>query len=497
MDSRRVSLGVLVVLTLAVSAAFIVMIRPFLMSLLLAAIAASLLHTRFEDLAARLGGRRPLAAALVIAVVLLVVVIPLVGLIGLVTAQAVRVAETVTPWAQRMIAQPDRFTDWIEQQPGFKHFIPYEDQILERAADLVRWVSGWAVDNLSSATAGTLSFLFLLFVGLYSLFYFLMHGSALLDKVLWYLPLEDADERRLVDKFRSVTRATLLGTIAVGAVQGGMAGIALGIAGVPSVVFWTVLMMVLSVIPGVGTALVWVPACFWLWANGSPTAAIVVAVFCAVFVGSVDNVLRPRLVGRDTAMPDLLILLSTLGGIGMFGAFGLIIGPVLAAVFLTLWEMYGTAFRDVLPAGRSHGADPSVRGRRECAGSRHRHLPSSRTRRSACSVVRADQRHRARGLRQSARLPPGFERLPLHLDRLKRAGRHLELRSGDGRTEKSHAERDERVFGHTDARRRPFLGHPRRAGLHSETLELRAGWHRSAPGSGGAGRSRLPCVGRK
>jgi predicted PurR-regulated permease PerM len=77
-----------------------------------------------------------------------------------------------------------------------------------------------------------------------------------------------------------------------------------------------------------------------------------VAVFCAVVVGSIDNVLRPRLVGRDTAMPDLLILLSTLGGIGMFGAVGLIIGPVLAAVFLTLWDLYGVAFRDMLPAGR-------------------------------------------------------------------------------------------------------------------------------------------------
>jgi len=353
MDSRRVSLAVLLALTLAVSAAFIVMIRPFLMALLLAAIAASLLHSKFEALAVRLGGRRPLSATLVILAVVIVVVLPLIGLIGLVTTQAVRVAETVTPWAQRMIAQPDRFTDWIEQQPGFRHFIPYEDQILERMADLVRWVSTWAVENLSSATAGTLSFLFLLFVGLYSLFYFLMHGSKLLDRVLWYLPLEDADERRLVEKFRSVTRATLLGTIVVGAVQGGLAGIALGIAGVPSILFWTVLMMVLSVIPGVGTALVWVPACLWLSANGSTTAAIVVAIFCAVIVGSVDNVLRPRLVGRDTAMPDLLILLSTLGGIGMFGAFGLIIGPVLAAVFLTLWEMYGVAFKDFLPAGRA------------------------------------------------------------------------------------------------------------------------------------------------
>jgi predicted PurR-regulated permease PerM len=352
MDSTRLSLGVLLVLTLGVSAAFVVMIRPFLMALLLAAITASLLYPRFEDLTARLGGRRRFAAVVLILLVLLVIVLPLVGLISLVTAQALRVTHAVTPWAQRMIEQPDRFTDWIESQPLFRHVLPYEDEILQRIAELVRWISSWAVDNLSAATAGTLTFLFLLFVSMYSLYYFLIHGQKLLDRVLWYLPLKDEDERRLVEKFRSVTRATILGTIVVGVVQGGLAGIALGFAGVPSILFWTVLMMVLSVIPGIGTALVWVPACAWLWFDGHMVAAIVVAAFCAVIVGSIDNILRPRLVGRDTAMPDLLILLSTLGGIGMFGAVGLVIGPVLAAVFLTLWEMYGAAFADYLPEGR-------------------------------------------------------------------------------------------------------------------------------------------------
>lgn len=353
MNSSRISLIVLVVLTLVVTAAFLTMIRPFLMALLLAAIAASMLHTRFEGLARRIGGRRPLAAIVTIIFVVLVIVIPLVALVGVVTAQAIRVAESVTPWAQKMIAQPDYFTAWIENQPAWKNFLPYEDQILQRVADLVSWLSGWAVDNLSSATAGTLSFLFLLFVGLYSLYYFLLHGPALLDRMLWYLPLADSDERRLVDKFRSVTRATLIGTIVVGGIQGSLAGAALAIAGVPSAFFWTVLMVVFSVIPGIGTALVWVPACLWLAVGGARAEAIWVALFCAIVVGSIDNILRPRLVGRDTAMPDLLILLSTLGGIGMFGAVGLVIGPVLAAVFLTLWDLYGNAFADVLPEGRA------------------------------------------------------------------------------------------------------------------------------------------------
>lgn len=353
MNSRHVTLAVLLLLTLAVSLAFVAMIRPFLMALLLAAIAASLLQGLFGGLTRRFGGRRRLSAVVTIVLVLLIVILPLGAMVGLVTAQAVGVANTVTPWAQRMIDEPTLVTDWMEGLPGFDRLAPYQDQILQRAADVVSWISRWAIDNLSAATTGTLQFLFMLFIWLYALYYFLLHGAALLDRMLWYLPLDDSDERQLVGKFRSVARATLMGTLVVGIVQGALAGTALAVAGVPSAVFWTMLMIVLSVIPGVGTALVWLPACAWLWFGGHAVAAVAVALFCAVIVGSVDNVLRPRLVGRDTAMPDLLILLSTLGGIGMFGIMGLVIGPVLAAVFLTLWDLYGAAFADVLPEGRA------------------------------------------------------------------------------------------------------------------------------------------------
>lgn len=362
MDSRHVSLAVLVILTLAVSLAFLAMIRPFLMALLLAAIVASLLQAGCGRLTSRIGGRRRLAAVLTIVMVLLVVILPLIAAIGLVTAQAIGVAESVTPWAQQMIDQPDRLGDWFRDLPGAGHLLPYEDQILLRAADIVSWLSRWAVENLSAATTGTLNFLFLLFIGLYALYYFLLHGKALLDRALWYVPLADEDERRLVERFRSVARATLMGTLVVGLVQGLLAGAALAVAGVPGFAFWALLMVVLSVIPGVGTALVWLPASGWLFYEGERAAAIAVVIFCGAVVGSVDNLLRPRLVGRDTAMPDLLILLSTLGGIGMFGVIGLVIGPVLAAVFLTLWDLYGVAFSSFLPAGRGSDASRSRGG---------------------------------------------------------------------------------------------------------------------------------------
>jgi predicted PurR-regulated permease PerM len=204
-------------------------------------------------------------------------------------------------------------------------------------------------DSLSATTRGTVQFLFHFFVLLYTMFFFLMDGSGLLRRILYYLPLPAEDESRMVDKFLSVTRATIKGTLLIGVVQGGLAGIAFAAAGIHGALFWGAVMTVLSVVPGIGTAVVWVPATIILALRGHVMTAVGLALFCALVVGSVDNVLRPRLVGRDTQMHELLIFFGTIGGILLFGALGFIVGPILAALFVTVWDMYGIAFRDVLP----------------------------------------------------------------------------------------------------------------------------------------------------
>jgi len=144
----------------------------------------------------------------------------------------------------------------------------------------------------------------------------------------------------------------------IGLLQGSLAGIAFAVAGVPSALFWGALMVVLSVLPGIGIGLVWVPASIVLVSSGHTTAGIGLAVFCGAIVGSIDNVLRPRLVGQDTKLPDLLILLSSLGGVVMFGMLGLVIGPILAALFVTVWEIYGRMFASVLPAVPGRDEEP-------------------------------------------------------------------------------------------------------------------------------------------
>jgi predicted PurR-regulated permease PerM len=150
-------------------------------------------------------------------------------------------------------------------------------------------------------------------------------------------------------QFASITRATIKGTLVIGIIQGALAGIAFWIAGIEGAAVWGTIMTILSIIPGIGSALVWVPAAIILFITGQHLTAILLAAWCAAVVGTVDNFLRPVLVRRDAKMPDLLILIGTLGGLFLFGLIGFIVGPIVCGLFLTVWDIYGTTFREVLP----------------------------------------------------------------------------------------------------------------------------------------------------
>jgi predicted PurR-regulated permease PerM len=211
-------------------------------------------------------------------------------------------------------------------------------------------ISKFLINRLSSATLGTVHFILMAFVMLYTMYFFLLDGKKLIEKILYYLPLKDHDERRMLDKFTSVSRATLKGTAVIGILQGTLAGAAFAVAGIPSAVFWGALMTVLSIIPGIGSALIWAPAAAILAMSGKYLTAAALGLFCAVTVGSLDNFLRPVLVGKDTQMHELMIFFGTLGGIIMFGAVGIIVGPIIAALFTTIWDIYAVSFKELLPA---------------------------------------------------------------------------------------------------------------------------------------------------
>lgn len=349
MQQRLVNRGVLVILLIIISVMFLRLVQPFIQVVFIAALFAALFTPLYRKILGRVGKRRGLASALTLLTVLLFVVVPVGFVVTTVTSQALDIANTAAPWVRQQLATPGLISQTLEGLPFYSFVEPYKDLALARIGDLTGLVSGWLVDVLQSATLGTFSALLSIVLVLYTLFFFLIDGDRLLYYVLYYLPLNNEDETKLLLRFTSVTRATLKGTAVIGFLQGALAGLALYFAGIPSALFWAVAMMLLSVVPGIGTALVWVPAVIYLLVGGHFIPALAVAAFCGVVVGTVDNVLRPKLVGNDTQMHELMIFFSTLGGLLMFGFMGFVIGPIIAALFVTLWELYGDEFKDWLP----------------------------------------------------------------------------------------------------------------------------------------------------
>lgn len=343
----------LALLLIIVTAAFFMMMRRFLIPLLLAAIFAALVSPLYRRLLRGFRGRRRLAAIATLFIVFLVVVIPLSLFTGVLVSEAIHVSNAAMPWIQQQIANPDALLSRLEALPFSDRIVPHQAQILEKAAEAVSTVGTFIVSRLSDVTRGTLTFLVNVVILLYAMYFFLTDGRRLLDGVLNPMPLSSSERDRIVGRFVTVTRAALASTVVIGVIQGLLGGIAFSVMGVPGAVFWGTVMAVFSMIPGVGPAIVWIPACIYLFAIGRTGVAIGLVVYFALIVGSVDNVLRPRLVGRDTQLPDLLVLLSTLGGLVMFGPVGFILGPVLAALFVTTWDIFTSFVRDSKESAKS------------------------------------------------------------------------------------------------------------------------------------------------
>jgi predicted PurR-regulated permease PerM len=317
------------------------MIRSFLLGILLAAIFSALAAPLYQRIERLVRGRRRLASVLTLLVLVVVVIAPLLAILGIVATQAFHVADAARPWVESQLAHPGRLFDRLHGLPGADRLEPYRAEVLTKASEAVGKMGGFLVGSLSALTRGTIAFSLQLGFVLYTMFFFLVDGREILARIRSFLPLDDTHAQRLLDRFVSVTRATLKGTILIGLAQGTLAGVGFAVAGIDGAVFWGTVMTFLSVLPGIGTAIIWLPASAVLLAGGRVWAAVLLGVWCGAIVGSIDNVMKPRLVGRDTKMHPLFIFLGTLGGISLFGVVGFLLGPIVAALFVTVWEIWG------------------------------------------------------------------------------------------------------------------------------------------------------------
>ena len=351
-DGRKFRASFVLLLVLAISCLFLAVTWPFLKALLLGAMFAGLANPLYKRLVVFFRGRRSLASAMTLLLLFLLGVGPLSAVLGVVVKQAVEISQTAIPWVQQKFGAAGGMDleKWlIAQFPMLKDVIPSQQEMLNTLGAAAQSAGGFLVASASKMTAGTAAFFLDFFVMVYAMFFFLRDGPAILERIFYYTPLSNEDEERMLERFVSVTRATIKGTLVIGLIQGTLAGVAFWFAGVGGAAFWGTLMIILSIIPGVGSAIVWVPAVIYLFATGQTLNGILLGTWCAAVVGTIDNVLRPMLVGKDAKMPDLLILVGTLGGLFLFGPIGFIVGPIICGLFLTVWEIYGVAFRDLLP----------------------------------------------------------------------------------------------------------------------------------------------------
>ena len=339
-------------LVAAVTALFLAVVWPFLKPLFLAALLAGLFHRFYRWVTRLLGGRRSLAAGVTLLVLLVLGLGPVSAFLGIVLQQALTMTNQAIPWLSEHLGEASTFNvhDWLVQRfPALARYVPSQEQLLQQVATAVKATGAYLVSFASRMTATTAAFLLNLFVMLYAMFFFFRDGHKILERIFYYLPLSDEDESRMLAQFASITRATVKGTLVIGVIQGGLGGIAFWVAGIEGAALWGTIMTILSIVPGIGAPLVWVPFVIFLYVNGQYLTATLLLVWCGAVVTTIDNFLRPVLVGRDSEMPDLLILIGTLGGLFLFGPIGFIVGPIVCGLFLTVWDIYGTTFREILP----------------------------------------------------------------------------------------------------------------------------------------------------
>lgn len=332
-------------LVLLVTTAFFGLIKDFLLAVFWAIVLAILFHSTYRYIGIKLKGRKNVAAGLTLLSILLLVIIPLTFLAITLINESIQVYEQIQGGDINIQERIDNFQTQIPEVVSYleKFGVDAEkiqESIGEAVAEATQNLAGKAI----GITQNIFGFVVQFFLMLYILFFFLRDGRRLIHQLVWVLPLGDENERKLLARFASVARATVKGSLIVALVQGTIGGLLFWSVGIPAAVLWGFLMTILSLLP-VGSGLVWGPAAIILFTQGQIGKAIAILIVGALVIGLVDNLLRPRLVGSDTKMPDYLILLSTLGGLAWFGLSGFVLGPIIAAFFVTCWAMLGEEFR--------------------------------------------------------------------------------------------------------------------------------------------------------
>ncbi|UVM36922.1 AI-2E family transporter [Pseudomonas sp. B21-017] len=343
MNETKLQNTSLMVLLAVVTVAFVWILLPFYGAVFWAAILGILFAPLQHQLQLRFGWSRNLTALCTLSLCVLIAILPVIIISTLLVQEGAALYGRIESGELDIAGHVSQFKHSLP--PYFQHLLDRFGMgelsgLREKIIKSMMQGSQFLASQAFSFGQGTFDFVVGFFIMLYLLFFFLRDGSELARKVRAAIPLEDNQKRRLQLKFNRVVRATVKGSLLVSITQGALGGLIFWFLDIPSVLLWAVLMAFLSLLPAVGAGIVWVPVAAYFLLSGAIWQGAVLALFGVFVIGLVDNILRPILVGKDTKMPDYLILISTLGGLAIFGLNGFVIGPLIAALFMSSWAIF-------------------------------------------------------------------------------------------------------------------------------------------------------------
>ncbi len=327
---------------LIVTLAFFWILLPFYGAIFWGLILAILFMPLNDFFLRKMPGKKNLAALLTLAVCLLIVIIPII-FVGrsLVEESSVLYQKILN----QKIDSDASFHHFVSQLPDWvvgilNHFgISSFSELQKEASRIILVIGQYLGSRIFIIGQNVLDFTVGFFIMLYLLFFLLRDGRDLSTKIRNKIPLATHQKTRLLEKFMGAIRATVKGNLVVALVQGGLGGLIFWLLGIEAALLWGAIMSVLSLLPA-GSGVVWGPVAVYFLLTGSLLKGVILLAFGLLVIGVIDNFLRPILVGKDTQMPDYLVLISTIGGMALFGLNGFIIGPMIAALFLTAWDLF-------------------------------------------------------------------------------------------------------------------------------------------------------------
>lgn len=348
-------------LLVAVSIAFLSILLPFYPAIFWGGVLAVIFGPLHRRLRALVGERRNLAAFLMVLIIILIVILPMTFIAGALANEAAGLYNRINSgqlnlggyYEQIVTALPTWVHGWLDSW-GVGDLLSIREKLSAGALQGSQFLAKQAV----SLGQNTFQFLIGLGVMMYLLFFLLRDGHALVPRIKSLIPLSDAHRRHLFQKFTTVVRATIKGNIVIAITQGFLGGVMFAFLGIQGALFWGVLMAFLSLLPAVGASLIWAPVAIYFMVTGAYGEGIILILFGVLVIGLIDNLLRPILVGKDTKMPDYVVLISTLGGLAVFGLNGFVIGPLFAALFIACWDLFPDAVSLNARATRDESAAP-------------------------------------------------------------------------------------------------------------------------------------------